>query len=177
MSVLPLRYIPDPILRQKAQKVRHIDDPIVQQLIVDMIDSMRYYNGVGIAANQVGALQRICIIQLPDDESPRVLINLNVTRTDGEREVTEGCLSLPGYQGRITRSEKVWATAVDGEGKPLRLKGVTDLLAQALEHELDHLDGTLYLDLLQSRDDLWEVEIGSEEVDEGEGTQETSLVG
>ena len=105
------------------------------------------------------------------------MINLAVTRTDGEREVTEGCLSLPGYQGRIIRSEKVWANALDGQGNRIKFKGVTDLLAQAIEHEIDHLDGSLYLDLLQSPDDLWEVEIGSEEIDEGEKDQEISLTG
>jgi peptide deformylase len=123
---------------------------------------------VGIAANQVGSLKRICIIQMPEDEEPTVLVNLEVTRKEGEREVTEGCLSLPGYQGRILRAEKVWARAVDLDGKPVRYKGAEGLLAQALEHECDHLDGILYTDYIRTPEDLYEVEVGTEEDDEGD---------
>jgi peptide deformylase len=110
-----MHYIPDPVLRQKARKVRDVTDPALHRLARDMVESMYHYNGVGIAANQVGSLKRICIIQMPEDEEPTVLVNLEVTRKEGEREVTEGCLSLPGYQGRILRAEKVWARAVSPE--------------------------------------------------------------
>lgn len=167
MAVLPMHYIPNPILRERARKVRQLDDPELRKLADDMIDSMRYYRGVGIAANQVGSLKRVCVIQMPDDEEPTVLVNLEITRKEGEREVTEGCLSLPGWQGRILRAEKVWARAVDLNGAPVRYKGVEDLLAQALEHETDHLDGKLYVDLIRSKEDLYEVEVGAEE-DEAE---------
>ena len=167
VAVLPMHYIPDPVLRERARKVRTLDDPALRRLVDDMIDSMRHYNGVGLAANQIGSLRRVCVIQLPDDEEATVLVNLEVTRREGEREVTEGCLSLPGWQGRILRAEKVWARAVGLDGKPVRYKGVTDLLAQALEHECDHLDGKLYIDLVRSRDDLYEVAEGQEEDGEG----------
>jgi peptide deformylase len=169
MAILPMHYIGrDPILREKARKVRDFNDPALHKLAEDMIDSMYYYSGVGIAANQIGSNKRICVMQLPDDEDPTVLINLEITRKEGEREVTEGCLSLPGWQGYIPRAEKVWAHAVGLDGKPIRYKGVEDLLAQALEHECDHLDGKLFVDYLRSKDDLYEVNQGEEEDGEGE---------
>ena len=167
MAVLQMHYIPDPVLRERARKVRDFADPSLRRLADDMIESMRYYNGVGLAANQIGSLKRVCVIQMPEDEAPTVLLNLEVTRKEGEREVTEGCLSLPGWQGRILRAEKVWARAVGLDGKPVRYKAATELLAQALEHEFDHLNGVLYTDYLRSQDDLYEVEQGEEE--EGEG--------
>jgi peptide deformylase len=168
MAVLKMRYMPDPVLREKAKKVRGPADDALRTLAADMVDSMYHYAGVGLAANQVGVLKRICVIQMPEDPEPTVLVNLEITRKEGEREVTEGCLSLPGWQGVIPRAERVWARAVDLEGKPVRYKGVEGLLAQALEHECDHLDGALYVDYLRSKDDLYEVEIGEEEEGEGE---------
>ena len=157
MAVRPMRYLPDQLLRSKTVSVRLRDlkTPAVQQLIEAMVESMGHYQGVGIAANQVGSRHRICIIQTPEDPEPRVLVNPRITRRDGQREVTEGCLSLPGYQGRILRSERVWATAWDRTGKKLGFEGVTDLLAQALEHETDHLNGIAYIDHLRASDDLY----------------------
>jgi peptide deformylase len=169
MSILPMHYFGrDQILREKARKVRGFNDPALRKLAEDMIDSMYYYSGVGLAANQIGSTKRICVMHLPDDEDPTVLINLEITRKEGEREVTEGCLSLPGWQGYILRAEKVWAHAVGLDGKPVRYKGVENLLAQALEHECDHLDGKLFVDYLRSKDDLYEVNQGEEEGGEGE---------
>ena len=170
MAVLQMHYIPNTALRERARKVRDFADPALRKLADDMIESMYFYNGVGLAANQIGALKRVCVIQMPEDEGPTVLLNLEITRKEGEREVTEGCLSLPGWQGRILRAEKVWARAAGLDGKPIRYKGVTELLAQALEHECDHLNGVLYTDFLRSQDDLYEVEQGQEEEGEGEGT-------
>ena len=163
MAILSMRYIPDPVLREKAVKIKNLSDSNLSILAKDMIDSMYHYNGVGLAANQIGSLQRICVIQMPEDEEPTVLLNLEITRKEGERSVTEGCLSLPGWQARIKRAEKIWARALDLNGKTVKYKGVTDLLAQALEHENDHLDGKLYIDFLESKDDLYEVEVGEEE--------------
>jgi peptide deformylase len=157
-----MHYIPNPVLREKARKVRKLDDPGLRKLAYDLIESMDYYEGVGLAANQVGSLKRICVIQMPEEE-PVVLVNLEITRKEGEREVTEGCLSLPGWQGRILRAEKVWARATDLDGNPIRYKGAEDLLAQALEHEADHLDGVLFIDFIRSKEDLYEIEIGHEE--------------
>ena len=166
MAILPMHYIPDPVLREKARKVRKLDDPALRKFAEDLTESMRYYDGVGLAANQVGSLKRICVIQMPEDEEPTVLLNLEITRKEGEREVTEGCLSLPGWQGRILRAEKVWARAIDLEGNPVRYKGVEELLAQALEHECDHLNGVLFIDFIRSKEDLYELEDEEEEDEE-----------
>ncbi|MBI2872314.1 MAG: peptide deformylase [Chloroflexi bacterium] len=152
-----MRYAPDPVLRTKTQRVRLVNSPSLQKLIDDMIESMRYYEGVGIAANQVGSLQRVAIIQVPEDPEPRVLINLTILRREGEREVEEGCLSIPGYRGVVKRSERVRARALDRHGREVRIRA-TDLLAQALEHEADHLDGVLYIERLVGRDKLWKLE-------------------
>lgn len=178
MPVLPMHYIgKDPVLRRKTRKVKDPTSPALQRLIDDMIESMRFYHGVGIAANQVGSTHRVCIIQRTEDAEPFCLLNLEITRKEGQREVIEGCLSLPGWQGRILRAEKVWATALDRHGKRVRFKGTVELLAQALEHECDHLDGVLYTDRLRSKDDLYEVKEGEEEEGEGEDNPAVSRTG
>lgn len=156
MSLLPMRMVPDPILREKAKRISSIGGSI-QRLIDDMIETMHVSQGVGLAANQVGVLQRVVVIQLPEDEEARVFINPEITRSEGEREVEEGCLSIPGYRGMVRRSVRVRAKGLDRNGKQVRVTA-EDLLAQALEHEIDHLDGTLYIDRLVSRGQLWKEE-------------------
>ena len=156
MALLNLRTLPDPVLRQKARRVSKIDDSL-QKLIDDMIDTMRDASGVGLAANQVGVLQRVVVIEMPEEEQVRVLINPEITRREGERVVEEGCLSIPGYRGELTRSLKVRVRALDRDGKPVRFKA-EGLLAQVLEHETDHINGTLYIDHLESADKLWKLE-------------------
>ncbi|MCZ6891453.1 MAG: peptide deformylase, partial [Chloroflexi bacterium] len=144
MAVLPLRHLPDPVLRQKAKRIRTIDAAL-QRLIDDMIETMHAENGVGLAANQVGVLRRVVVIQLPDDEQATVLINPEIIRREGEVEVHEGCLSIPGYRGDLKRAVTVRVKALDRTGKSFRIRG-QELLAEALEHETDHLDGILYID-------------------------------
>ena len=156
MAVLPMKTLPDPILRQKAKKVATIT-PAIRRLVSNMIDTMYEQGGVGLAAIQVGVLQRVIVIQLPEDEQPRVYINPKILRTEGEREVEEGCLSIPGYRGLVRRSVKIRARAQDLDGRMVRVRA-DELLAQALEHEVDHLDGTLYIDRLVDRDHLWKIE-------------------
>ena len=156
MTVLNLRTLPDPVLRQKARRVTKIDDAL-QKLIDDMIDTMRDASGVGLAANQVGVLQKIVVIEIPEEEEVLVLINPEITRREGERLVEEGCLSIPGYRGELTRSLKVRVRALDRDGNTMRIKA-DGLLAQALEHETDHINGTLYIDHLESSDKLWKLE-------------------
>ena len=156
MTVLNLRTLPDPVLRQKARRVTKIDNAL-QKLIDDMIDTMRAASGVGLAANQVGVLQRVVVIEIPEEDEVRVLINPEITRREGERVVEEGCLSIPGYRGELTRSLKVRARALDRDGNAVRIKA-EGLLAQALEHETDHINGTLYIDHLESSDKLWKLE-------------------
>ncbi|MBI2868157.1 MAG: peptide deformylase [Chloroflexi bacterium] len=155
MAVLPLRYFPDQVLRQKAKRVSKIDDRL-QRLFNDMIETMHAAEGVGLAAPQIGISLRIAVIGLPEEE-PIVLVNPELIKKEGERSVLEGCLSLPGYRAELTRAEKVKVKALDRTGKELRLKA-DGLLAQALEHEIDHLNGKLYIDLLDSPDKLQKVE-------------------
>ena len=160
MSVRPMRMVPDPILREKAKRVSSVGGSL-QRLIDDMLETMHDSHGVGLAANQVGVLQRVVVIQLPEDEEARVFINPEITRRDGQREVEEGCLSIPGYRGMVRRSVRVRAKGLDRNGKLVRVTA-DELLAQALEHEIDHLDGTLYIDRLVSRDQLWKEEPNEE---------------
>ena len=164
MSVLNMRIVPDPILREKAKRVSTITASL-QKLIDDMIETMHSFHGVGLAANQVGVLQRVIVIQLPEDEAPRVFVNPSIIRREGEREVEEGCLSIPEYRGLVRRSVMVRAKGLDRNGKVVRVKA-EELLAQALEHEIDHLNGTLYIDHLVDRDQLWKEETLEEEPEE-----------
>ena len=165
MAVLPLVHAPHPVLRQKTRQVKDIDRRI-RKLVDDMIETMHDANGVGLAANQVGVSLRVAVIQLPDDVEATVLINPKVLRAEGEREIEgEGCLSIPGYRGTVKRAEKIRVRALDIDGKEFRIRAANDLLAQALEHEADHLDGRLYLDRLVSEDALRE-ETKPEEEDE-----------
>ncbi len=164
MAVRPLRHLPDPVLRQKAKRIRTIDNSI-RELIDDMIETMHAENGVGLAANQVGVLQRVAVIQLPDDEEATVLINPEILRREGEVEVHEGCLSIPGYRGDLKRSVTVRVKALDRDGKPFRIKG-QELLAEALEHETDHLNGILYIDHITDPENFHKVEPETQDTSE-----------
>jgi peptide deformylase len=156
MAVLPICHVPnDPVLRQKAKRVPSIDGSI-RRLIDDMIETMRQANGVGLAAPQVGVPLRVIVVQMPGEE-PIVLINPEIARRTGEQAVTEGCLSVPGYYGEIKRSAEVTVKGKDRRGKAIRIKA-TSLMAEALEHEIDHLNGRLYIDHIESADRLHKVE-------------------
>jgi peptide deformylase len=159
MTVLNIRNRYDPVLRKKAKKIKEIDRSI-QSLIDDMIDTMKAAYGVGLAAPQIGQSFRIAVIQIPD-EDVIVLINPEIVKRGGERCITEACLSVPGYYGEITRSVWVKVKALNREGKEIRLRG-EEILAQALEHEIDHLNGILYLDHLPSPDMLQKATIADE---------------
>jgi len=182
VAILPIRMAGDPVLRQKARKVKAIDDSI-QRLIDDMIETMIDAPGVGLAANQVGVALRIAVIQVPDDEAEveedeqrpwklYTLINPQIVKRSGERRLDEGCLSVPGYKALVPRSESVTVKGLDRTGKEIRIKAEDNLLAEALEHEIDHLNGMLYIDHLDSLDELQKLEEG-ESVREGEETQPT----
>jgi peptide deformylase len=161
MAVLPIRTLPDPVLRQKAKKVRTIDNSI-KKLVADMRETLHADPGrAGLAAPQIGVSLRVAVIGIPDEEDI-ILINPEIVRKKGERKVTEGCLSVPGYWGQINRAETVTAKALDLSGKEIRIKG-EGLLAQALEHEIDHLNGMVYIDHLESVDMLRKVEAGDME--------------
>jgi peptide deformylase len=146
MSVRAIRVLPDPVLRQKAKKVSKVDKSI-QQLIDDMIETMRAASGVGLAANQVGVPLKIAVIEIPGEEVI-VLVNPEIIKKEGERTIGEACLSVPGYHGEIKRAVRVKVKARDKQGRSIRVKG-EEFLAQALEHEIDHLNGILYIDRIE----------------------------
>jgi len=166
MAVLPIVKVPEPVLRQKAKKVRKIDASI-QKLVDDMIETMHDAPGVGLAANQIGVALRICVIHVPG-EPVVTLINPEIVRRSGSRICEgEGCLSLPGYRGAVPRSEKVVVKGLNREGRPVRYHA-EDLFAEAIEHEVDHLNGVLYFDYLESIDKLVPYTAGEEEAAEEE---------
>ena len=155
MAILPVYCIPEPVLRQKAKRVRTVDGSI-KKLVGDMIETMHSASGVGLAAPQVGVSLRVIVIGIPEEEDI-VLVNPQIVRRRGERLVNEGCLSVPGYVGQIKRAESVRAKGQGLDGKEIRIKA-EGLLAEALEHEIDHLNGVLYIDYLESMDDLRKIE-------------------
>ena len=152
MSIRRIRVFPDPILRKKCRVVRRVDDK-VSELAKDMIETMDAVGGVGLAANQIGALQRVVTLHLPGEESALILVNPEINDTQGEREVIEGCLSLPGYEGLVKRSMMVKARWLDENGSKIKVTA-ENLFAQALEHEVDHLNGILYVDHLLEHEKL-----------------------
>jgi len=155
MTVFPIcRLNEDSVLRQKAKKVSRIDSSI-QRLIDNMIETMKRANGVGLAAPQVGVPLQVIIVQMPGEELITI-INPEITKRSGEQEVTEGCLSVPGYCGEIKRSAEVTVKGKDRQGKAIRIKA-TGLMAEALEHEIDHLNGVLYIDHVESPEKLHKV--------------------
>jgi peptide deformylase len=159
MAVLPIRTVPDPVLRQKATRVRSIDKSIYR-LIDNMMETMYAASGVGLAAPQVGVPLRVIVIGIPEEEE-LALINPQIVRKTGERLVNEGCLSIPGYFAQVRRAEAVRVKGLDCTGKEIRLRA-NELLAQALEHEIDHINGILYVDHLESMDELQPVEPASD---------------
>ena len=144
MAIRNLRLEGDEILSKKSREVEVIDEK-VQTLIDDMIETMHKYTGVGLAAVQVGIFKRIVVIDLYDDKGPIVLINPVIIKEKGEQEVEEGCLSFPNQFAKIIRPAEVVAEYTDRDGKRMRVKA-KELLAQAISHELDHLEGKLFID-------------------------------
>src|SRR6476620_3677242 len=166
---MPIVKVPDPVLRQKTKKIKKIDASI-QKLVDDMIETMHDAPGVGLAANQVGLSLRICVIHVPGEDIV-TLINPEIVRRSGAREVYEGCLSLPGYKGNIQRSEKVVVKGLNRDGRPVRYHA-TDLFAEAIEHEVDHLNGILYFDYLDSVDKLQPLQPDDDEDSQAEPEEE-----
>ena len=155
MTLIPIRIASDPVLRQKSKRVRTIDGSI-NKLIDNMLETMHAAPGIGLAAPQIGVPLRVIVIGIPEEED-MALINPQLVRRVGERLVNEGCLSIPGYVGEIKRAESVTVKGRDQTGKEIRIKA-NELLAQALEHEIDHLNGVLYIDHLESMDKLRKIE-------------------
>ena len=173
MALRPICFIPDLVLRQRTRRVREIDASI-QRLIDDMVETMRDAPGVGLAANQVGVPLRLCVIEVPEDEGVLVLINPQIASREGEREVEEGCLSIPGYRGMVRRSVKIRVRALDRRGKPVQIRAEDNLLAQALEHEIGHLNGGFYIDHLVQKDSIWKIDAEPQEEEDEDPPKEAS---
>ncbi len=162
MTVLPIKTLPEPVLRQKAKRVGTIDASI-KKLVADMQETLHADPGrVGLAAPQIGVSLRVVVIGMPDEED-MILINPEIIKKKGERTVREGCLSIPGYMGELNRAETVTAKWRNLDGKEERVKA-EGLLAQALEHEIDHLNGWLYIDHMEDTESLHKIEADDIEI-------------
>ncbi|HAK87928.1 MAG TPA: peptide deformylase [Nitrospiraceae bacterium] len=151
MAVLEIRKYPDEVLKKKALPVENIDRSL-QRLIDDMIETMYAAPGIGLAAPQVGISKRLIVIDVSLGEEKNsliVLINPEIMDTEGIADSDEGCLSVPGYNSTIKRAEKVTVKGLDRNGKPVQIEG-DEMLARALQHEIDHLDGILFVDRMSS---------------------------
>ena len=147
MALRTIREEGDELLRKKSREVE-IDDITsekIQSLIDDMLETMHSFNGVGLAAVQVGMLKRVIVIDVEDGKGPYVLINPQILKTKGEKECDEGCLSFPNQFGKVIRPTEVAVEFYDRNAKKVKLKA-KDLLAQAICHECDHLEGVLFVD-------------------------------
>ena len=160
MAIRTLRTIGDDILTKKCKEVKDMT-PRMKMLVDDMFETMYEMGGVGLAAPQVGILRRIVVIDV--DEHPIVLVNPVITDTEGEQTGSEGCLSVPGKAGQVTRPMKVTVKAYDRDMQEFTLEA-EELLARAICHELDHLDGKLYVDLVEG--ELYDVTDLEEEEEE-----------
>lgn len=158
MALRNVREIGDSVLTKACKEVKEMT-PRTKQLIEDMLETMYEENGVGLAAPQVGILKRIVVIDVTG-ENPYVLINPRIVEASGEQTGQEGCLSVPGKYGVVTRPNYVKAVALDENMQPYELEG-TELLARAICHELDHLEGKLYVDKVEG--ELMEVSYDEEE--------------
>jgi peptide deformylase len=149
MALLPILHHPDPRLRKKTPPVRTFDAAL-ERLIGDLFETMYAAPGVGLAANQVGVQLRLAVMDCSEQhDQPVVMINPELVESSEPQEVEEGCLSVPDIRDKIQRSNKVKLRALDRHGKPFELEA-DGLMAQCIQHEIDHLDGKLYIDYLSS---------------------------
>lgn len=149
MAIRPVRIYGDPVLRQKARDVEAIDDT-VRELIRDLRETMKAYNGAGLAANQIGVAQRVLVVDVPINDEKRVelaLVNPVVKKRSGSEAGEEGCLSIPGIWEEVARAKQVTVEALDENGRKISVEA-EGYLARALQHEVDHLDGVLFTDRL-----------------------------
>lgn len=162
MAPRPILTADEPILRQRARKVTHFDASL-HRLLEEMVETMREAPGIGLAANQIGVPLQVAVIEL--EEKVTELINPQLVRSSGELIDWEGCLSIPGFVAEVKRRAKVTVKARDRHGKEFRVKG-DELFARALQHEIDHLNGVLYIDYLDSLEELVRVSDRPSEVEE-----------
>ena len=159
MSVRPIVLLGDPRLRLKGEPVDSFGK-YLHELLDDLADSMRHAPGVGLAAPQLGEAVRACVVEV--EGKLHELVNPRLVRADGDDRDLEGCLSIPGYVAYVTRREKVWVVAQNRRGRKIKVAG-SGMLGRALQHELDHLEGKLYIDYLGSLDELISTEHDEDE--------------
>jgi peptide deformylase len=165
MSVRPIVLLGDPRLRLKGIPVESFGK-FLHGLLDDLTDTMRHAPGVGLAAPQLGEALQACVIEVGDQLYE--LVNPRIVRATGDDRDLEGCLSLPGYYAYVTRREKVWVVAQNRLGRKIKVAG-SGLLGRALQHELDHLEGKLFIDYLTSMDELFPIAADDDdEVDEAD---------
>lgn len=168
MGLRPIRLLGDPVLREKTRKVSRFDAKL-KALAADMVETMRHSDGVGLAAPQVGVLERVVVVETPEDEDEpgsgqlHVIVNPEVARASKELvDGIEGCLSIPGYVGEVNRHQAITIKGQDIKGRKVRIRA-QGFLARVLQHEIDHLEGVLFIDQLTAPDRIWRVEEGEEE--------------
>jgi peptide deformylase len=166
MSVRPIVLLGDPRLRLKGQPVSSFGK-LLHELLDDLAHTMRAAPGVGLAAPQLGEPLQACVIEV--EGQLHELVNPRIVRSTGDDRDLEGCLSIPGFVAYVTRKERVWIVAQNRLGRKIKLAG-SGLLSRALQHELDHLDGKLYIDYLESMDELIAVGHGDDDAEVREAT-------
>lgn len=147
MAIRNLRYDRDPILRKKSKSVEKVDDRI-RIIIKDMFDTMYKYSGVGLSAPQIGILRRIIVIDTGEKDEKIAIVNPEIEKVEGKKEYTEGCLSFPNVYGIVERPKKAVIKGLDENGKKIKLVA-EDILAEAILHEIDHLNGVLFIDMVK----------------------------
>lgn len=184
MPTRPIIVYDNPLLRQKSRRVRRYD-PALQQLVDDMIETMRAANGIGLTAIQIGVLERVIVVQVPPEESEGeeeasagreswqlyTVVNPKLVRRSREMEEgVEGCLSIPGLVGEVSRHWAVTVKGRDTQGQAVRIRA-EGLLARVFQHEIDHCDGILFIDHIDDPEKLWPVTEGEEEAEAAEAAQ------
>ena len=162
MAIRPIVTVEDPILRERTRRVTHFDSSL-HRLLDDMLETMRDAPGVGLAANQIGVPLQVSVIEVEGKVTE--LVNPQIVRRAGDVLDWEGCLSIPGFVAEVSRTERVTVKAKDRHGREFRVKG-DELLGRALQHEIDHLNGKLYIDYLESLEELVRVRETPSEVQE-----------
>jgi peptide deformylase len=173
VSVRPIVLLGDPRLRLRGEPVDSFGR-FLHGLLDDLTHTMRAAPGVGLAAPQIGEALNVCVVEV--DDHLFELVNPKIVRAEGDDRDLEGCLSIPGYAAYVTRRERVWVVAQDRKGRRIKASG-TGLLGRAFQHELDHLQGKLYIDYLDSMDELIAVPERSPDDEAGEGDDTDAAAG
>ncbi len=173
MSVLPIVLLGDPRLRLKGEPVDSFGK-YLHELLDDLTDTMRHAPGVGLAAPQLGVALQACVVEV--EGNLHELVNPRIVRAIGDARDLEGCLSIPGYTAYVTRRERIWVVAQNRQGRRIKVAGA-GLLSRAMQHEIDHLQGKLYIDYLESMDELIPVGQEDEEEQAEPGAARHTLVG